>query len=498
MEHAESNVSGIPPAKSLYEFDYKTGLTERIDRVHEPFYFTWIDTAWIVMLIKQGILPREDVPKIVSSVQDFWDNPKEEYSGFGGLSKYVSSIHGEAVGGSLTLSRTVPPMRQLFPVRHELMKVMCGFLDFFDALLTAADAHKDKVMPGYTHIRHAQPMTFGHYLLSVFDPMRRSYSTIEDGYRAMSLNELGCGALAGTSWPIDREKVSEYLALEGLIENANDAVAYTDGYVLLVTGLTNFITILSRFGLDLNMWSGLEYNFLQVPWLTENMGGRGKGANSHMMPNKWTNSPFVERARVASSELLGQLTEVASMGMRAPHGDGHEMLHMADGTLRALRSTHLYSHVFIYTIPRIIVHRENMLNMAKRGYSCATELANEIVRRESIDFTTGHQIVNGFVRESEAKGIPAAEADVEVLQRTSHDVLGRSIDMDEATLRKCLDPVHFVEVTDSQGGVSEKEVSRMIADRQSDLQRCRARHIDRVEKLETSRELLLRDLRELA
>ena len=479
--------------KGIFAFEYETELTRRIDAVHNaPFYFTWIDTAWAVMLIEQGILPKDTLPDVCDALWTFWQDPDKRYAGFGGLEKYVIATKGQRTGGSLTICRTIPPLRQMFPVRHRLMKVMCMLHDFQDALLDQAHEHADTVMPGYTHYRHAQPTTYGHYLLSVFDPVDRIMAQVEAGYHAMSLNELGCGALAGTSMPIDRNLTSEYLALESLIENSNDAVSYTDGYLTLVAALSNIVAVVSRMALDLNVWSTFEYGFMYVPWV-----GEPRRSHSHFMPNKTGNSPFCERSRVATGELLGCLTEIASQGMRAPHQDTHEMLHMADPTVRALEATHTYTHVWIHTLPRIAVYKDRMLDMARTGFSCSTELANQIVRDHDLDYRTAHEIVCEFVHACEDQGIPASQARIEDLEAEATKILGRRLGMTQETLRRALDPVHFVEATNSQGGVAPSECRRMVEERRERTAAARARHGARVDKLERAKAKLEADLKQL-
>jgi len=145
------------------------------------------------------------------------------------VDKYFMKELGEKSGGKILMARTVPPARQVLEVRHQLAKQICRIYELQTVMLDLAEKHSATIMPGYTHFRHAQPTTFGHYILSVSDAIERSMKTVERGYHLMSLNEMGCGALAGTSWPIDRDLVSQYLGMEGLIENTNDAVSYADG-----------------------------------------------------------------------------------------------------------------------------------------------------------------------------------------------------------------------------------------------------------------------------
>jgi len=344
------------------------------------------------------------------------------------------------------------------------------------------------VMPGYTHIRHAQPTTFGHYLMSIYDPVDRSMKMIEDGYKAMSLNELGCGALAGTSWPIDRELVSRYLGLEGLLENTNDAVSYTDGYVLLLAGLTNVVTVISRMGLEMEFWSGLEYDFMDFEI----------GAGSYMMPNKRGNQTYLENPQVAIAKMLGNLNEVAAMGIRIPHGDMQPMAYnMQEATIDAIGLINRHINPFIYHFPGMKVNKEKMLQTARKEYSCSTELANEIVRRLGIDYRTAHDIVHAFVLSSVEKGIQSKDADIKEFQKATQKIIGRELNLNEKELRTLLDPEYFVEVTNSRGGVAPSEVLRMIDDRWQKLEKARQRHIYRINKLEEGKSQMMSDLKEL-
>lgn len=344
-------------------------------------------------------------------------------------------------------------------------------------------------MPGYTHIRHAQPTTLGHYLMSVYDPVDRGMAMLEDGYAAMSLNELGCGALAGTSWPIDRVLVSGYLGLVGLIENTNDAVSYSDGYVKVLAALANMMTVLSRMGLEMEFWSTLEYGFLDFKI----------GAGSFMMPNKRSNQTYLENTTVGASRILGALTEAASMGMRIPHGDMQPMAYnMVSSVSSAISSLEKHFRPYLYHFPTMIVHRERMLERAREGYSCSTELTNELTRGHGIDYRTAHEVVNQFVKRSAANGIPASQADIDILRDAVTEVTDKQVDMTQARLRQLLDPVHFVKVTNSQGGVSPDEVGRMIDDRFENLSQARERHEKRIEKLEAGKRRMLEDLEALA
>lgn len=501
-----NHIADLPEMVNRNKFVYENDMTRRIRAVHTIPYDMWADTAWAVMLIRQKLIPSAYVGSIVGTITELWNDPEEiakrgisgtAGTGFAAIEKYIITRYGAEVGGSLTMGRTIPPARQTLPVRHELLVVMCCMMDYIEALLHCADEHKDAVMPGYTHCRHAQPTTFGHYLLSVADPTMRIFRQIESGYSAMNLNELGCGALSGVSWNIDRNRVSEYLGFDGLVENANDAVSYTDGYVALVSALANVMVVSSRMAQDLNIWSGLEHNFMHIPWLGELIGGMRGKSHSHFMPQKTANMPYLEKLRAGAAALIGDLNETVALGLRTPHGDVHEMLAFGNTARRALQTVFDKLHVFIYTFPRITVNRERMLEMASTGYSCATELANQIVRDYDVSYHTAHDIVHEFVRLSEQAAIPASRADVGLLEQAAGQVVSRRLGMSEARLRELLHPAYFIEVTTSQGGASVGETARMIGQRREQLAAMRDRHEQRVQRLEHGRRLLESDLQSM-
>jgi argininosuccinate lyase len=186
------------------------------------------------------------------------------------------------------------------------------------------------------------------------------------------------------------------------------------------------------------------------------------------------------------------------MGQRTCQGDMHEALQYHKGVMKILCAAHEYTHVYIYVLPRMPVFRERMLETARRGYSGATELASEMVRRFDLDYRTAHEIVNEFVRASERDGIPALEADGALFENACEQVLSRKLDLSEKRLREILDPVNVVRAMTSQGGSSPAEGARMLKLRQEALAEHRGRHEARITKLEKARTRLEADLREIA
>lgn len=279
--------------------------------------------------------------------------------------------------------------------------------------------------------------------------------------------------------------------MDGLIENTNYAVASSDAYVLVTASLTNIMAVLSRLAYDFDIWSTNEYDFIDFE----------VGVGSFMMPQKWAeraNQGDIEATWFGASKVLGNLTETASMGMKVPHGDTNALeYHAKDGALAALQNTGKYAKPWLNLLAGIKVNEERMLEVARDGYSAATELANVIARHDGLDYRTAHDVSQVFVLKSVQRGLPSREADINMLQAASQEVAGKGSSLSQEQLREALDPVHFVNVTNCRGGVSPVEVARMIAVRRAELSQAKARHLARIEKLEKARGLLLSDLEKL-
>lgn len=469
-----------------------TKLAARIDAVYEPSGYTWINTAWAVMLMKQGIIPEEHVPTVAGALLEFQDSPAAQtHKDARSFQNYFNNKLGAPVAGNMTIGRVLPSGRMEMPVRRQLLKQMSLIHGLQEILLDTADKYKTAVMPGYTHNRHAQPTTLGHYLVAVHDPIEQSMKGLERGYEGINRSRLGCGALAGTSWPVDRELVATYLGMDGLIENTHYAVGSSDAFVVVVAELTNVMAVLSRLALDFDVWSTNEYDFIDFE----------VGVGSFMMPQKWAeraNQGDIEATWFGASKILSNLTEVASMGMKVPHGDTNALeYHMMDGALAALGNTERYAKPWLVLLATIKVHEDEMLERARSGYSAATELANELVRRDGLDYRTAHDVVQTFILESVRQGLPSSEAKIELLQAAAEEVVGKKLTITEKQLREALDPVHFVNVTNCRGAVAPEEVARMIEVRRKRLAEARARHLARIEKLESGKAQMLTDLKAL-
>ena len=218
-------------------------------------------------------------------------------------------------------------------------------------------------MPGYTHLAQAQVMTFGHYLVSVHDPIARAMQELETAYKNTNLNTLGCGALAGSSWPLDRKLVADLLGFDDVLENTNDCVASADYCISILAALTNIMLAVSRLTLDLQIWGMEEIKMIGVP--------ESYSDTSSMMPQKKNYGGQLERIRMDSAAIISRFQEAAVLPKNEPYADMLAVLRTRYPVLEALCIVEKDLTILSGFLSTIIPHKEKMLQLAKKGFASA-------------------------------------------------------------------------------------------------------------------------------
>ena len=450
------------------------------------------EKAWVVMLVKEGIVSRENGKKILTGILEIEKAQSGEEAsslslpvdnfGLFSVEKILGNSIGLNVAGDVNVGKTLPEPIARLQIRDKILDVFHRVLDFCKTLLEVAAKNTDTIMPGYTHFAQAQAMTFGHYLISVHDATERAIRELEAAYRVTNLNTLGCGALAGTSWDIDRNLVADLLGFDGALENSNDAVSAGDYAISTLSALTNLMVLVSRFALDLEIWGMEEINMIHVP--------EQYCSQSSMMPQKRNYGAQLEQVRCDVSVVVSRLQECAMTLKNEPYADVIPVLLLKYPVLEALCITEKTLTVLAGFISVMKANRERMFDIARRGFSCASELANVIRRKAGLPYRTAHHITGMLVRIAEEEKVPAHQVTPEMLDKAAVKIMGRSLKMNEKEIRQALDPVHFVEAHKSIGGVAPSEVRRMIKDRKKRLEEVEKRQTERVNRLKEACEIL--------
>jgi argininosuccinate lyase len=439
--------------------------------------------AWLVMLAERGIVAREQAGLIFRALDEIERVGPDSMRPFDAAVEFfylhmeralIARVSGgETVVGNLNLGRTRPEPLARMVVRDAILRVLRAVLSTRRTLLTRAHAEADTVMPGYTHLLHAQPTTLGHYLLAIHDHLERDTRRLLAAYDTTDKCTLGCGAMSGTSLPVDRQRVRELLGFSKLCENTIDSVAATDHVTETAAALAGVMTIVGRLSQDLYVWSSQEFSLVDVT--------DAFASPSSLMPQK-KNALVLEYLRSRTARTIAALTG----GFTVVHNVGYmDTEEVEFEVYQPLTDALELAEQSLPTIDALLAamkpNRELMRHRAAAGFSSVTALAEAIQTRRTLglSYRTAHRIVARAVLLASEQSRDAAAIDAALLDQASREMIGRTLGLDDESIRQALDPKRFVEQHTVTGGTAPAEVRRMASDRNRWLgvdERCVADH----------------------
>jgi len=280
------------------------------------------------------------------------------------------------------------------------------------SLLDLADAHFDTVMPGFTHLQVAQPVTFGHHLMAYVEMLNRDGQRFTDCRRRINRLPLGAAALAGTSYPIDRELVAKKLGFDGVCENSLDAVSDRDFAIEFTFAASLVMTHLSRLSEELILWSSPRFAFVDI--------ADRFCTGSSIMPQK-KNPDVPELVRGKTGRVYGHLTALLTLMKGQPlaynkdnQEDKEPLFDTADTLLVTLE-------IYADMMRGIAVNKENMRQAASEGYATATDLADYLAKK-GMPFRDAHEVVALAVRYAVDKKVELSDLPLETLQQFAPEI----------------------------------------------------------------------------
>ena len=277
------------------------------------------------------------------------------------------------------------------------------------ALLDLADEHAETVMPGYTHLQVAQPVSYGHHLLAYFEMLARDAQRLADCRKRLNRLPLGAAALAGTSFPIDRLMVAKELGFDGVCENSIDAVSDRDFAIEFCACATLVMTHLSRFCEELVIWMNPRFGFVALPdrFCT----------GSSIMPQK-KNPDVAELIRGKTGRVNGHLVALLTIMKGQPLAYNRDNQEDKEPLFDTVDTVAMSLAVFAEMLPGIQVNRKAMEEAARQGHATATDLAEYLVKK-GVAFREAHEAVAQAVRYAESRGCELADLKLSELQRFS-------------------------------------------------------------------------------
>lgn len=329
-----------------------------------------------------------------------------------------------------------------------LKKNVCNIIQYIEemqsALLMQAEKHVETIFPGYTHLQRAQPVSFAHHLLAYFWMLQRDKERFQDSLKRVDISPLGAGALAGTTFPIDREYAAGLLGFSAVYENSMDAVSDRDFIVEFHSNSSLLMMHLSRLSEEFILWTSHEFQYIEL----EDKYATG----SSIMPQK-KNPDMAELIRGKTGRVYGNLMGLLTLLKGLPLAYNKDMQEDKEGMFDTVKTVLGSLKIFTGMVETMTVKTENMEKATKSDFSNATELADYLAAK-GLPFREAHEVVGKLVLTCIQKGCFLADIPLQELQEASP--------LFDKEVYEALDPYIAVKRRNSLGGTGFAQVAIAI------------------------------------
>ena len=328
--------------------------------------------------------------------------------------------------------------------RDAVRQLQAGVQRLQRTLVDVAASNLDVVIPGYTHLQQAQPILLAHHLLAYVEMLERDHERLEDLLKRINVSPLGCGALAGTSLPIDRRMVARLLGFSRVAENSLDAVSDRDFAVELLADLSLLAMHLSRAAEDLILWATEEFGIIELD--------DAFATGSSLMPHK-KNPDVLELIRGQAGLVFGHLFSLLTVLKGLPLSYNRDLQWDKPAVFQAVDAVYESLTVLARLIGCVRVRRERIAHLLKQAELCATDLAEYLVHK-GVPFRQAHDVVGKLVAKVQQQGRRLGDLRLEELKRGSP--------LFDAQARSLLNPLRSVERKRSVGSTNPTQVRQAI------------------------------------
>ncbi|NYT00822.1 MAG: argininosuccinate lyase [Methanocellales archaeon] len=419
-----------------------------------------VDKAHVIMLCEQGIIQKDDCSAVLKAL-DTIDKMGISYVNLSGhedvhiaieskLIDLVGEVGGRMHSGRSRNDEIATCIR--IAIRDELLDIMGEIVGLRKTLVNLAGKHTKTAMPGFTHLQHAQPTTFGHHLIAYADAFERDFNRLVDAYVRVNLCPLGAVALASTGFPINRERTAKLLGFDNLVENSMDAVSTRDFAIECISAFANTMVDLSRIAEDFILWGTSEFDFIELD--------DRYASTSSVMPQK-KNPDVLELIRAKTGSVCGDLMSAITICKALPYSYNIDLQEVSPHLLNAVKITKDSVCILAGTIDTMQVKIDVMEAATAVGFITATELSDTMVRITKIPFRTAHRIVGALAMCGEKPVL-------EKIDDIATKIIGKRLSdmgLTKEAIDKALDVENNIRVRSIIGGPSPDECERMIKER---------------------------------
>lgn len=335
-------------------------------------------------------------------------------------------------------------------LRHSTLEFIGALAEVQTALLKQASKAGATMVPGYTHLQRAQPVTLAHHLFAHFDALQRDVERALQLYQRVNLSPMGSAAMAGTSVKVDRKYVADLLGFPGIVRNAMDGVSSRDVAVEALACASMAMLNASRLAEELILWSSAEFDFVVL--------SDAHAASSSIMPQK-KNAVVAEMVRAKAGSVIGELVGACAILKSLPMSYNLDLQEVTphlwrglDGATASLKQLAAMASSARFNLGRLS-------SAASGGNSTAVALANHLASEHGVSFRQAHSIVGELVRLAEDTGRPLNEVASSKLTGASSK-LGKKVRLDGQTISRLLDPGAFLEGIRTEGGANPRHIRK--------------------------------------
>ena len=412
--------------------------------------------AHCAMLAQQGIITNDDRDDILQGLKDIEREIKAGNFNFRedredihmNIEARLAEIVGDAAGRLHTArSRNDQVATDLrLWVRGRIDELDAGLADYQRALIGLAAENVDTLIAGTTHLQAAQPVTFAHHLLAYVEMAGRDRGRLADCRARMNECPLGAGALAGTSFPIDRDMTAKALSFDAPMRNSMDAVSDRDFAVEFVFAITMAATHLSRMGEEIVIWASQPYGYVSLD--------DAYSTGSSIMPQK-RNPDGAELIRAKVGRITGDLITLLTILKGLPMTYGKDLQEDKEAVFDAVEHFSLSLAAMTGMIETLGVNGSKMATAANSGHITATDLADWLVRVLDIPFRTAHEITGTLVAMADKNNCELSQLSLAAMQAVEARIDDRIFDV--------LSPANALNSRTSYGGTAPSEVAKQLA-----------------------------------
>jgi argininosuccinate lyase len=418
------------------------------------------DLAHVIDLHERRVIPPEATRQLLSVLLAATGIPAEEFpydpafgEPYNSRERYFTGQIGDAAGW-LHAGR---PRREAVRIalrlhlRDVLADLIAAAARLGMEIAALAGRHTRTWLPDQTYLQHAQPSTFGHYLVSFAYPVLRDADRLATELDWVNQSPGGAGCVNGSRLLHDRSRVASLLGFDGFIEHTRDAMWQIDGLIAAMAAASSLLTTQSKLAEDLEIWASTEFDYVSI--------ADGYSRSSVLMPQK-RNPYSLSIIRGASGTMIGRLSGFLAVS-KSPSARSDNLIYAYGEVPRALDLARRTTRLTAGVISTLQVNSARMWQALESGFSQSTDLAEFIMGQCGVDYRTAYQIVGAAVRTASRDGIRGIDLTVGRLQDAAAEYNGSRLDLDDVDLATVLDPRGIVETRVLDGGAAPQVVAGM-------------------------------------